>query len=61
MAGSFGVVVLDHTVGECAALPGGVVHVLVPRTLVVQQPVVDGLFQPSLTVNYRAKQEHQRE
>ena len=38
-AESFGVVVLDNAVGECSALPGGVVCVLVPRTLAIQEPV----------------------
>ena len=31
-----GVIVLDDAVGECSALPGGVVCVLVPRTLAIQ-------------------------
>src|SRR6185312_14722374 len=38
-AGSLGVIVLDDAVGECSALPGGVVCVLVPRTLAIQEPV----------------------
>ena len=38
-AGSLGVVVLDDTVGECSALPGGVVHVLVPGTLAIQESI----------------------
>ena len=32
-------IVLDDTVGECSALPGSVVCVLVPRTLAIQEPV----------------------
>ena len=39
MAGSLGVVVLDDAVGECSALLGSVVCVLVPRTLAIQEPV----------------------
>ena len=38
-AGSLGVVSLDDAVGECSALPGGVVCILVPRTLAIQEPV----------------------
>ena len=37
VAGSLGVVVLDDAVGECSAIPGGVVCVLVPRTLTIQE------------------------
>ena len=32
-------IVLDDTVGECSALPGSVVCVLVPRTLAIQESV----------------------
>ena len=39
VAGSFGVDILDDAVRECSALPGGVVCVLVPRTLAIQEPV----------------------
>ena len=39
MAVTLGVVVLDDTVGECSAPPGSMVCVLVPRTLVIQEPV----------------------
>lgn len=38
-AGSLGVVILGHTVGEGAALPGGVVRILMPWTLAIQEPV----------------------
>jgi len=34
-AGSLGVIVLDDAIGECSALPGSVVRVLVPRTLTI--------------------------
>ena len=36
-AGSLGVVILDDAVGECSALPGSVVCVLVPRTLAIPE------------------------
>ena len=39
VAWSLGVVVLDDTIGECSALPGSVVCVLVPRTLAIQESV----------------------
>ena len=38
-AGSLGVFILGHTVGERVALPGGVVRVLVPRALAIQEPI----------------------
>jgi len=38
-AGSLGVVVLDNAIGECSALPGSVVCVLVPRTLAIQESI----------------------
>ena len=38
-ARSLGVVILDDVVGECSALSGGVVCVLVPRTLAIQEPI----------------------
>jgi len=34
-----GVVILENTIGECLALPGGMVCVLVPRTLAILEPV----------------------
>ena len=34
-----GVVILDSAVGECSALPGSVVCVLVPRTLAIQESI----------------------
>ena len=37
--GSLGVVILDDAIGECSALPGSVVCVLVPRTLAIQESV----------------------
>ena len=39
VAGLLGVFILGHTVGECGALPGSVVRVLVPHTLGIQKPV----------------------
>jgi len=39
VAGSFGVVILDDAVRECSALSGGVVCILVPRTIDIQEPV----------------------
>ena len=38
-AGSLGVIVLDDAIGECSALPGSVVCVLVPRTLAIQESI----------------------
>ena len=37
--GRLWVVIPDDAVGECSALPGGVVRVLVPGTLAIQEPV----------------------
>ena len=44
-AGSLGVIVLGDTVGECSALPGGVVCVLVPGTLAIQESIQVGLVE----------------
>jgi hypothetical protein len=38
-AGSLGVFILGHTIGERVALPGGVVRILVPRVLAIQEPI----------------------
>ena len=38
-AGLLGVIILGDAIGECSALPGGVVCILVPRTLAIQEPV----------------------
>jgi len=62
----FGVIVLDDAVGESSALPGGVVRILVPGILAIQEPVLvrlveggvelgplgnsDGVFRATLAV-----------
>lgn len=38
-AGFLGVVVPDDTIGECSALPGSVLCILVPRTLAIQESI----------------------
>ena len=38
-AGSLGVIILDDAVGECSALSSGVVCVIVPRTLAIQEAI----------------------